>query len=112
MTTGFMDAADLPRKNATEVKTHWGAVVRELRETGAIAVTSHDHIEVVVLAVDRYQEMVAAAPRQTGLAVLAEQFQARLARMQAGTIQAGAAAFMADDGDFSQMAAPPRVGAF
>jgi hypothetical protein len=112
--TAFIEVADLPRKTATEVKTQWGSVVREIHETGAIAVTSHDHIEVVVLAVERYRELtgLAGAPCQAGLDFLAGRFQARLERMKAGTIQAGAAAFMDDDGDFSSMERPPLVGTF
>jgi len=89
-------------------------MIREIREVGAIAVTNHGHIEFVVLAVERYQELVGlrGALPQVDLGLLAVQFQARLERMQTGTIRAGAQAFMDDDGDFSTMGNPPIVGVF
>lgn len=49
----------LPRRNATEAKNRWGALVREARTLGAIAITSHGYVEVVVMEAGKYRELAA-----------------------------------------------------
>lgn len=49
----------LPRRNATEVKNRWGGFFREARALGAIAITSHGDVEVVVIEAGKYRELVA-----------------------------------------------------
>lgn len=50
---------ELPRRNATETKNRWGRVVREVRALGAVAITSHGYVEVVVIDAGKYRELLA-----------------------------------------------------
>lgn len=79
---------ELPRRNATEAKNRWGALVREARTLGAIAITSHGYVEVVVIEAGKYRELVAllgAAEerRKAALAELSAEFDRHLASLRA-----------------------------
>lgn len=50
---------ELLRWNATEAKNRWGGLVREARALGAIAITSHGYVEMVVIEAGKYRELVA-----------------------------------------------------
>lgn len=50
---------ELPRRNATEAKNRWGRLVREVRALGAVAITNHGYVEVIVIDAGKYRELVA-----------------------------------------------------
>lgn len=50
---------ELPRRNATDAKNRWGRLVREVRVLGAVAITSHGYVEMVVIEAGKYRELVA-----------------------------------------------------
>jgi len=39
----------LPRQNASQVKNRWGEVVRQVRQSGSVAITHHANVEMVLL---------------------------------------------------------------
>jgi len=87
MLTALPALDELPRQNASQVKNKWGDVVRQVQESGSVAVTSHSTVEMVLLTAATYRrlvEEVAAfnAREQAALDELAERFQARLALLQ------------------------------
>jgi prevent-host-death family protein len=82
------DLEDLPSRPASQVKNRWGDVVRQVRESGSVAVTNHSSIEMVLIDTATYRQLVedVQALRAKEKAVLAEldrAFQARLAVLQA-----------------------------
>jgi hypothetical protein len=94
---------ELPRRNATHVKNRWGALVREVRALGSVAVTSHDKIEIVVLASATYREMAklvrgAAERRRAALGELADAFDRHLAALKAPDAKKRVASAMAAKG--------------
>jgi prevent-host-death family protein len=79
---------DLPRHNASSVKNKWREVVREVRETGSVAITNHSTVEMVLVDAAIYQQLAAGAEalkvrEQSVLDQLNGQFNQRLAGLQA-----------------------------
>ncbi len=88
MATTFQKLEDLPRLSATQVKNRWGDLVREVRSSGSVAVTSNDRTEMVVVDAGKYREMSAIVEateqrRQAALGELTAEFERRLASLQA-----------------------------
>lgn len=78
---------DLPRHNASSVKNKWRDVVREVRETGSVAITNHSSVEMVLVDAATYQQLAASAValkarEQSVLDQLNDQFNQRLAGLQ------------------------------
>lgn len=78
---------DLPRQTASDVKNKWREVLREVRETGSVAITNHSSVEVVLMNAQAYRELAAsaAALKDREAAVLDQlsaQFDKRLASLQ------------------------------
>jgi len=87
MTAQFLRVDQLPRRPATQVKNGWGDLMRQVRSSGTIAVTSYDQVEVIVMDVKQYQEIAqfaesVKAGRETALAELSADFDRRLASLQ------------------------------
>lgn len=87
MGASFRKLEDLPRRNATQVKNRWSDVVREVRTSGSVAVTSHDRIEMVVVDAGRYREMEAIVQeteqrRKAAIAELTAEFDQHLASLR------------------------------
>ena len=79
---------DLPRHSASSVKNKWREVVREVRETGSVAITNHSTVEMVLVDAATYQQLAASAEalkarEQSVLDQLNTQFNQRLAGLQA-----------------------------
>lgn len=79
---------DLPRQTASDVKNKWREVLREVREAGSVAITNHSAVEVVLVNAEAYRRLAAsaAALKEREAAVLdqlSEQFNQRLASLQA-----------------------------
>ena len=88
MPAALPDLKDLPSRPASQVKNRWGDVVRQVRESGSVAVTNHSSIEMVLIDTATYRQLVEdvqalRAKEQTVLAELDRAFQARLAALQA-----------------------------
>ena len=82
------DLEDLPSRPASQVKNRWSDVVRQVRESGSVAVTNHSNIEMVLIDAATYRQLVEdvqalRAKEKTVLAELDRAFQARLAVLQA-----------------------------
>lgn len=77
---------DLPRRGATDVKSKFAEVMREVRKRGVVAITHHGKIEVVMMDVGEYQRRTAKFPtearQQALLAELTAEFDRRLAALQ------------------------------
>jgi prevent-host-death family protein len=78
---------DLPRQNASQVKNKWGEVVRQVRQSGSVAITNHAAVEMVLLDAATYQQLTEdlqtlGAREQTVLAELSARFDSRLAVLQ------------------------------
>ncbi|MDB5730854.1 MAG: Prevent-host-death protein [Variovorax sp.] len=87
MITELLSLDDLPRQNASQVKNKWGEVVRQVRQTCSLAITSHAAVEMVLLDAGTYrqltQDLLALKVReQSVLDELADRFNARLAVLQ------------------------------
>jgi prevent-host-death family protein len=79
---------DLPRQTASDVKNKWREVVREVRESGSVAITNHSSVEMVLVNAEAYRQLAAsaAALQEREAAVLDQlsaQFDQRLASLQA-----------------------------
>ena len=103
---------DLPRQTASDVKNKWREVVREVRETGSVAITNHSSVEVVLVNADAYRQLAAsaAALKEREAAVLDQlsaQFNQRLAGLQAPAAGDQAAAVFKRKGRLSNR---PKAG--
>lgn len=103
---------DLPRQTASDVKNKWREVVREVRETGSVAITNHSSVEVVLVNAEAYRQLAAsaAALRERESAVLDQlsaQFNQRLASLQAPDAADKAAAVFRRKGRLSTR---PKAG--
>jgi len=73
----------LPRQNASQVKNRWGDVVRQVQQSGSVAVTNHSTVEMVLLTAATYNQLVEDAQAQKAreqsvLDELARRFDERL----------------------------------
>ncbi|NML45426.1 type II toxin-antitoxin system prevent-host-death family antitoxin [Ramlibacter sp. G-1-2-2] len=78
---------ELPRQTASAVKNKWREVVREVRETGSVAITNHSAVEVVLVNAEAYRQLAASAAalkerEASALDQLSAQFKDRLAGLQ------------------------------
>lgn len=78
---------ELPRQNASHVKNRWGDVVRQVQESGSVAVTNHSTVEMVLLTAATYNQLVEdahaqKAREQSVLEELGRRFDARLSVLQ------------------------------
>jgi len=88
MTTSTLPSLErLPRQNATHVKNKWGEVVRQVRQSGSVAITNHASVEMVLLDAATYQQLsddlqALRSREQNQLDELAQRFDERLAVLQ------------------------------
>ena len=78
---------ELPRQNASHVKNRWGEVVRQVQESGSVAVANHSTVEMVLLTAATYNQLVedaqaVKAREQSVLDELGRRFDARLGALQ------------------------------
>jgi prevent-host-death family protein len=93
----------LPRQSASQVKNKWREVVREVRETGSVAITNHSEVEMVLVDAARYERLAANAAaliarEEAVLQQLTEQFDQRLAVLQQADASDKVAAVFAGKG--------------
>jgi prevent-host-death family protein len=87
MITELPNIQELPRQNASQVKNKWADLVRQVRQSGSVAVTNHSAVEMVLLDASTYQQLTEEiqalkAREQTALDELTNRFNARLAVLQ------------------------------
>ena len=87
MITALPALDDLPRQNASQVKNKWGDVVRQVRQSGSVAITNHAAVEMVLLDAATYQQLTEDlltlnAREQSVLEELSSRFDSRLAVLQ------------------------------
>jgi prevent-host-death family protein len=87
MLTALQKLEELPRQNASQVKNKWGDVVRQVHQSGSVAVTCHSTVEMVLVDAATYRKLVEEISifntrEQTALDELAGRFNARLAVLQ------------------------------
>ncbi len=85
--TGPIKLAELPRRNATQVKNQWGSVVPQVQEQGRVAITTHSNVELVMVDANVYEQMVEALDAARShddviLAKLAARFDSRLSGLR------------------------------
>lgn len=103
----------LPRQTASNVKNKWREVVRQVRERGSVAVTTHSAVDMVLVDAGTYEQLTAHAAalkarEQSMLDQLAADFDQRLAALQRPGAGDKAAAVFASKG---KLARKPRAGA-
>ena len=87
MITALLSLEELPRQNASQVKNKWGDVVRQVRQSGSVAITNHAAVEMVLIDAGTYQQLTKdiqalKAREQSVLDELTERFNQRLAVLQ------------------------------
>ncbi|MEI9984409.1 MAG: type II toxin-antitoxin system prevent-host-death family antitoxin [Aliidongia sp.] len=87
MATSPLDIDTMPRHSSTQVKNNWAELVREVRQSGSVAITNHSKVEMVLVEADQYRDMAAQieAKRLRDQAILDEltrRFDAQLAVLQ------------------------------
>ncbi|HSV52613.1 MAG TPA: type II toxin-antitoxin system prevent-host-death family antitoxin, partial [Burkholderiaceae bacterium] len=87
MTTALLSLDQLPRQNASHVKNKWGDVVRQVRQSGSVAITNHATVQMVLVDAAAYQQLTEdvqalKAREQSVLDELTDRFHARLAVLQ------------------------------
>lgn len=105
---------DLPRQNATRVKNKWGDVVRQVQQSGSVAVTNHSTVEMVLLDARTYRQLVEdllalKAQERSALDELNERFNERLASLQDADAGEKVAGLLTSKGRLG--AARPNAGA-
>ncbi|MDR6890865.1 MULTISPECIES: prevent-host-death protein [Variovorax] len=103
---------DLPRQNASHVKNRWGDVVRQVQQSGSLAVTNHSTVEMVLLTAATYNQLVEDAQalkarEQSVLDELGRRFDARLGALQQPDAAANVNSLFAAKG---KLARPPKAG--
>lgn len=104
---------DLPRQNASQVKNKWGDLVRQVRQSGSVAITNHAAVEMVLLDAATYQQLsdnllALQVREQSMLDELSARFDARLAVLQQPQAVAGVEGLFAARGKLRQR---PKAGA-
>jgi prevent-host-death family protein len=112
MISGFRQIEELPRRNATQVKNKWSALVREVRASGSVAVTHHGKVEMVVVEAANYRKMVALAEGikvrdEEALAELTAEFDRHLVALKAPGARKQIEAAMASRGRVTRR---PKAG--
>jgi prevent-host-death family protein len=87
MMTALPALHDLPRQNASQVKNKWGDLVRQVRQSGSVAITHHAAVEMVLLDAATYEQLTQDllafnAREQSMLEELSARFDSRLAVLQ------------------------------
>lgn len=113
MTTALLELDSLPRQSASQVKNKWGDVVRQVREVGSVAITSHSAVEMVLVDAATYRQLTTdmlalKAREQSVLEDLTGRFNARLAVLQAPGAQQQVADLFDARGKSAQR---PKAGA-
>ena len=113
MTAVLTSLENLPRHPASHVKNRWGDVVRQVRESGSVAVTSHSAVEMVLVDTATYRRLVedaasVQARERTVLDQLNRAFEARLTALQQPAAIAQVDALLAARGRLTRR---PKAGA-
>ena len=103
----------LPRQTASNVKNKWREVVRQVREAGSVAVTTHSAVDMVLVDAATYEQLTASAAalkarEQSMLEQLAADFDQRLAALQRPDAGDKVAAVF---GSAGKLAGRPKAGA-
>ena len=72
---------DTPVRTASQAKTGWAGLVRDVARSGAAIVTHHNRPEVVLLDPAAYADLLRRAQERDPLAVLTADFDRRLAAL-------------------------------
>jgi prevent-host-death family protein len=112
MITALPALHDLPRQNASQVKNKWGDVVRQVHQTGSVAITNHSAVEMVLLDAATYQQLTEdldamKAREQSILDDLTSRFNTRLAVLQEPAARKNVGALFESRG---KLARPPKAG--
>lgn len=72
---------DTPVRSASEVKSGWSGIVREVVRHGEVIVTHHGRPQAVVVDVEAYTDLMRRAQANDPLELLAAEFDHRLAAL-------------------------------
>ena len=111
--SGLLSLEDLPRQNASHVKNKWGDVVRQVRQSGSVAITNHAAVEMVLLDASTYQQLTEdllalRAREKSVLDELSDRFKTRLSVLQEPESMHNVAALFESRG---KLAKRPKAGA-
>ncbi|MDM0110978.1 type II toxin-antitoxin system prevent-host-death family antitoxin [Variovorax sp. J22R133] len=111
--SALLSLEELPRQNASQVKNKWGDVVRQVRQSGSVAITNHAAVEMVLLDASTYQQLTEdllalRAREQSVLDDLSDRFKTRLSVLQAPDAAHNVAALFESKG---KLAKRPKAGA-
>jgi prevent-host-death family protein len=100
---------ELPSRPASQVKNRWGEVVRQVRESGSVAVTQQSSVEMVLVDIATYRKLAesskaAQAREQALIDQLDSGFAARLAALQSAQTPERVDALMAARGKLKKRA--------
>jgi prevent-host-death family protein len=106
---------ELPRQNASHVKNRWGDVVRQVQESGSLAVTNHSTVEMVLLTAATYNQLVedaqaVKAREQSVLDELGRRFDARLGVLQQPDAAQQVGKLFAAKGKLHRLGRRPKAG--
>jgi prevent-host-death family protein len=113
MITELLSLDELPRQNASHVKNKWGDVVRQVRQSGSVAITNHAAVEMVLIDASTYQQLqgeirALKSREQSVLDELTARFNAQLAVLQQPQAAQNVAAVFGAKG---KLARRPKAGA-
>ncbi|WP_213959759.1 MULTISPECIES: prevent-host-death protein [unclassified Variovorax] len=105
--------ADLPRHNTSMVRNKWGDIVRQVHQSGSVAITNHANVEMVLLDAETYRQVTDAltslkAREKSVLDELATRFDARLSILQQADAHGKVGALLSSRGRLTQR---PQAGA-
>jgi len=113
MITALLSLDELPRQNASQVKNKWGEVVRQVRQSGSVAITNHAAVEMVLLDAETYRRVsndlqTLKAREASVLDELTQRFNQRLVVLQQPQAGRKVQALLKAKG---KLARRPKVGA-
>lgn len=113
MISDLPNLEELPRQNASHVKNKWREVVRQVHQSGSLAITNHAAVEMVLLDAATYrrltEDMLALKDREAAiLEQLGQRFDARLEALQQPAARQQVASILKAKGKLSRR---PKAGA-
>ena len=99
--------SQLPRHSSSDVKNKWRDVAREVRQSGSVAITNHQTVEMVLVDAATYEQLAAAAEAQKAreqsvIDQLMAEFDQRLASLQSPGAAAKVAQVLARKGKLTR----------
>jgi len=107
-------AETLPQRQSSQIKQRWGDIASEVKKVGRIAVTTNKRIEMVIMSLGEYSDLMqkvseAESRQKAALDQLETRFHERLAQLRAPDAASKADAVFAAKG---RAGTKPKAGVF